>query len=191
MAALDKLAASRLCNACGLCCNGVMFHKVQLQPRDVAQDLVALGLRIKRKKGQEYFMQPCPAYEHSACSIYPSRPERCRLFQCQQLRRMLAGEICEGDALEKIRGVQRRLGQIEDLLSRAGTTDKRRPLSLRCEKILAEPSFEPAMTEIHRQLAREIESLDAVLDAEFRVVSESSGSEAPSKQVGDAARLPP
>ena len=36
MPAADSSAASRLCTACGMCCNGVMFHTVRLQPRDLA-----------------------------------------------------------------------------------------------------------------------------------------------------------
>ncbi|MCX6967540.1 MAG: hypothetical protein NTZ46_07120 [Verrucomicrobia bacterium] len=35
MSALTSSAASRLCAACGICCNGVMFYKVRLQSNDV------------------------------------------------------------------------------------------------------------------------------------------------------------
>ena len=43
-------AAAHLCAACGLCCNGVMFHTVKLQPNDSAPALAALGLKLKRKQ---------------------------------------------------------------------------------------------------------------------------------------------
>src|ERR1700761_8357592 len=97
-------AASRLCAACGMCCNGTMFHTVLLQPSDSARALAALGLKLKRRKnGKNYLLQPCPAFRGSHCSIYAARPERCRLFECRQLRQVAAGEISEATALETIR----------------------------------------------------------------------------------------
>ena len=42
---------ARLCAACGLCCNGVVFHTVRLQPGDSAKSVAALGLKLKRKQG--------------------------------------------------------------------------------------------------------------------------------------------
>ena len=80
-------AAARLCSQCGMCCNGVMFHRVRLQPADSPKELAALGLKLKRKRGQHYLLQPCPAFQGTHCSIYASRPERCRLFECRQLQR--------------------------------------------------------------------------------------------------------
>src|SRR4051812_31950867 len=131
-------AASRLCTACGLCCNGVMFHTVRLQPGDSAKELTALGLKLKRKNKQNYILQPCPAYKGSQCSIYQYRPERCRLFECRQLKRVGAGEISESAALEKIRDVQRRVEVVNELMAQAGATNVKRPLSKRWEKVLAE-----------------------------------------------------
>src|SRR5690242_10002477 len=77
----DTSAASRLCSACGLCCNGVMFHTVKLQPSDSAKELTALGLKLKRKKSGNYIQQPCPQYQYGECAIYAVRPQRCRLFE--------------------------------------------------------------------------------------------------------------
>ena len=127
-------AASRLCAECGLCCNGVMFHTVKLQPADSAKDLAALGLKLKRKKGASYLRQPCPAFRGSHCAIYASRPERCRLFECRQLKRVAAGEITEAAALERIRDVQRRVEELEELLEKAGPTNRKRALSKRDRK---------------------------------------------------------
>ena len=114
-----------LCQACGLCCNGVMFHTVRLQPADSAKALAALGLKLKRKKGHDYILQPCPAFRGEQCSIYTARPERCRLFECRQLQRLAAGEITEAAALETIRDVQQRVAHLYALLAQAGTTDRK------------------------------------------------------------------
>ena len=117
-----------------------MFHRVRLQPADSPKELAALGLKLKRKRGQHYLLQPCPAFQGTHCSIYASRPERCRLFECRQLQRVNAGEITEAMALEKIREVKRRVGEVNDFLGQADeTTDPKKPLMKRCEKVLAEP----------------------------------------------------
>lgn len=73
-APIHNSTAARLCAACGLCCNGVMFHTVRLQPGDVPPELAALGLKLKRKQRGDLILQPCPAYREERCSIYAQRP---------------------------------------------------------------------------------------------------------------------
>lgn len=170
MSLLNTGIASRLCKACGLCCNGVMFHTVRLQAADNPQDLVKSGLHIQRKKGGHLFQQPCPAYRESCCSIYDLRPTRCRLFQCRQLKRLSAGETTEAEALEKIQNVQTLVSTITKLLNQAGPTNEKRPLAKRCEKILAEPATEPEMIALHQRLTQETRDLELILDADFRIV---------------------
>jgi uncharacterized protein len=166
-------AAARLCAQCGLCCNGVMFHTVQLQPGDSAKELAALGLKLKRKQGRHFILQPCPAFQNSQCSIYAARPERCGRFECQQLKRVAAGEITEAMALEKIHNAQRLVEQINEILQRAGKTNFKHPLSKRCEKALAEPieliANEEAVA-LRRQLTLAMQELNARLNDDFRIV---------------------
>jgi len=149
-----------------------MFHTVRLQPGDSAKELSALGLKLKRKKGANYILQPCPAFRGSHCSIYAARPERCRRFECRQLQRVSEGEITEVVALERIREAQQRVAEVVDLLERAGGTNTKRPLSKRCEKVMAEPldaSSDPATVELRSQLTRAMGELDGLLDREFRL----------------------
>jgi Fe-S-cluster containining protein len=165
-------AASRLCSACGMCCNGVMFHTVAMQPADSATTLSALGLKLKRKKGKSYILQPCPAFRGTHCGIYTARPERCRLFECRQLKRVATGEISEADALEKIQEATRRVAEVTALLEQAGGANPKRPLSKRCETALAVPlhhASDPITVELHRELTRAMRELDALLDADFRI----------------------
>jgi len=164
-------AASRLCQACGLCCNGVMFHTVRLQPNDVPSELAALGLKLKRKRGQNWLLQPCPAHCDGQCSIYAQRPARCRLFECRQLQRVGTGEITEAMALEKIQDVQRRVAQLDGLSRRTDGSLRRGPLSKRCETALAEPfdaTTHPELLRERETLARDLAELDAILDEHFR-----------------------
>lgn len=162
-------AASRLCGACGLCCNGVMFHTVKLQPGDSAKKLAALGLKLKRKKRHDYILQPCPAYREARCSIYAARPERCRLFECRQLKRVAAGEITETMAMERIGEAQRRVREVNELLEQAGGTNVKRPLSKRCEKVMAEPASDRGGIELQSRLTASMRELDTLLDREFRI----------------------
>jgi uncharacterized protein len=164
-------AASRLCSACGICCNGVMFHTVKLQPVDSAKELAALGLKLKHKKSGSYIQQPCPQFQYAECAIYAVRPQRCRLFECRQLKRVASGEITEAMALAKITEVQRRVARINELLQASGTTDPKRPLSKRCEKIMAEPldpSADESAVSLRQDLIRAMEELDELLDRDFR-----------------------
>jgi uncharacterized protein len=169
-------AASRLCADCGMCCNGVMFHTVHLKPRDSAKDLAALGLKLKRKRGQNYILQPCPAYRESHCSIYAARPERCRLFECRQLRSVAAGEITEAMAREKIAVAQQLVAEVNALLLRAGGRNTKHPLSKRFEAAMAEPvdpSSDESAAGIRNQLTRAMDQLGVLLDQEFRIAPES------------------
>ena len=165
-------AAARLCAACGLCCNGVMFHHVRMQPGDAPRELAALGLKLKRKKGENYLLQPCPQYQCSQCAIYAVRPVRCRLFECRQLKRVAAGEIPEAFALAQIHEAKQRVAEVENLLHRSGRTDPRRPLSKRCEKIMAEPVDPSADSEaigLRHELTHAMQELETVLNEEFRL----------------------
>jgi Fe-S-cluster containining protein len=162
--------ASRLCAACGMCCNGVMFDIVRLQPGDSPKRLSALGLKVKRKRGQSHFVQPCAAHQDSQCSIYAERPQRCRIFECRQLQRVAAGEITEVAALEKIGGALRLIADINALLLCAGDTNARHALSKRCETAMDEPTSDAAALELRRRLAGAKRELDTLLDQEFRVV---------------------
>jgi uncharacterized protein len=173
MDSAETTAASRLCAECGLCCNGVMFHTVRLQLLDSAKELTALGLKLKRKKGANYILQPCPAFRGSHCSIYESRPERCRVFECRQLERVAAGDTTEEAALDRIRDVQRRVREIEALLQQSGSTNPKRPLSKRYEKAVAVPldaSADPAALALRDQLELAMRELSALLDRDFRLI---------------------
>ena len=164
--------ASELCAACGLCCNGVLFHSVRLQPGDSPKQLSALGLKLKRKKRQDFILQPCPAYCESYCSIYGSRPGRCRLFECRQLKQVAAGVISPAEALEKIREAKRRVAEVDGLLLQIGGTNPKKPLSKRCEKALAEPadpSSESHRANLHNLLTCAMRELDDLLDRDFRI----------------------
>ena len=171
-------AASRLCAGCGMCCNGVMFDIVRLQPGESPKAFAALGLKVKRKRGESHIVQPCPAHRDSQCSVYAARPERCRVFECRQLQRVASGEITEAMAREKIGEAVRLVAEVNALLLHAGGTNENRALSKRCEQAMSGPGDESpdaAAVEIRAQLTRAKRELDALLDREFRIAPGDSG----------------
>lgn len=167
----DPAAASRLCAACGMCCDGTMFHDVRLQESDDPKDLLELGFKLRRKKRRYLFQQPCQAFRGSCCSIYDDRPERCRVFECKVLVRMKRGELAEADAFRVVEQARGQQAAVQTLLARGGVVDAKRPFALRCERILNElecRSYEPEVKLLRRKLKAEIEAFETLLDSEFR-----------------------
>ena len=152
-----------------------MFRMVTLQRRDTAATLSAHGLKLKRRKGQQFFEQPCPKFCGSHCSIYDDRPERCQVFECRQLKQVAAGEISEARAAETIQEVKRRATEMERLLNLLGDADSKRPISKRFEKVTAEPldeTSEPELVRLRRELVEADRNLFQMVDEEFRVADD-------------------
>lgn len=166
MSATESItAATRLCAECGMCCDGVLFHSVVLQPGDSERALSALGLKIKRRGGPPHFLQPCHAYRESRCTIYAQRPTRCRMFDCRQLLRVASGETTEADALEKIHEARRRVTEVNTLIDRVAETNPLRALAQRCANALT--TAEP--TPDHQALDAAMRELEELLERDFRV----------------------
>jgi len=154
-----------------MCCNGVMFHKVGLQPGDSLPELKSLGLHVKRRRRGEFSLQPCPAYQEAHCTIYAQRPCRCRLFECRQLRQVASGAISETMALEKIGEAVALVAQVNALLMAEGKNDLKKPLSKRYDQVTAEPldpTADPETIERREQLTVGMQALEAVLENDFR-----------------------
>lgn len=165
-------AATRLCAACGLCCNGVLFHSVELQALDQPREILSLGMKLKRKRRQAFILQPCPAYKDACCSIYDQRPQRCRIFECRQLVLVRSGEITENDAMGKISAVKTRIAGVDELLCLSGSTNRRRTLKRRHQKVLDEPLEESegsGAAALREALAGAMRELEEVLERDFRV----------------------
>lgn len=124
-------SASRLCTACGLCCNGVLFEIVRLQPSDSVEELVSLGMEIGRKKRGPYFKQPCSFLASCRCLIYDARPLRCRDFRCAQIEEVATETRTEEEALRTIVEAKRRVEEVEELLEEAGNKATGLPLAER------------------------------------------------------------
>lgn len=119
-------AGSSLCLACGLCCNGLLFADVNLQPQDDASRLGALGLALIPSRGNaggRRFLQPCRALDGCRCRIYTERPQHCRLFECALLQRVKAGDVSPAEGLRIIGEARNRLERVQKLLADLGEVD--------------------------------------------------------------------
>lgn len=165
----DSPVAGRLCAACGMCCDGTLFHSVEIRGDDQPRRLASLGLKLRRKKGVQFFLQPCAAHTATesgcACTLYADRPERCRLFQCGQLRGVMEGTIPQAEAFATIGEARRRISGILDLLGRIGGTNPNRALAQRVAHALTSEEQTPLQLE----LADAMRGLERLLEEHFQV----------------------
>ncbi|HBJ85622.1 MAG TPA: hypothetical protein DDZ88_17445 [Verrucomicrobiales bacterium] len=164
-------AASRLCTACGMCCDGTMFQIVKLQPGDNPAELGRLGLKIRSRDGEFHMEQPCAALKELSCTVYAMRPTRCRLFHCQQLRRVESGEAAEHEALAVIVAAREWVGRVRDLIVQNGLREDGQALLDRFERVMSTPvdaTLEPELAVAREALDQAMRKLRLVINREFR-----------------------
>lgn len=162
---------SQLCVDCGMCCNGVLFHQVRLQPKDSAKALTSLGFRLKRKQGQMVFEQPCQAWKQEGCAVYEDRPCRCRQFECRQVCGLRDGLITEDQASSAVQEAKSLVAKLQESLEICGSRNTHRPLLKRAAMLLdGVDSSAIAGPEI-QALLHASQELESYLDREFRVES--------------------
>jgi len=161
-----------------MCCDGTLFHSVELQSGDEPRKLSSLGLKLRSKKGVAFFLQPCSANREvngqCSCAIYEQRPIRCRLFDCLQLRGVVAGEISEATAQEKILHARSLVAQVNAQIAQIAETNPNRSLAHRVANAMTLPQGGLAATSAERdplqdQLDSTMQELESFLMKEFRV----------------------
>lgn len=163
--------ASRLCIACGMCCDGTLFQIVRMQPGDAPAALGRLGMKIRSRDGAFFMEQPCPALLASGCTIYEQRPTRCRHFQCQQIDRIEAGLITEEQAQATITQARRQVAEVRRLIEESGLREDGQALSDRYERVISTPVnavLEPDMLAVREELVAAMHTLSHGLQRDFR-----------------------
>lgn len=185
MAAGTKLT-NQLCLECGMCCNGVLFKDVELQPGDDATKLRAFGLPLKdaatRRSSvarpaetaaalKQRFPQPCSALcGDNRCKIYAERPSRCRDFECALLKAASAGRIEISQALRHIRAARRRADAVLRLLRALGDESEHLPLSRRfrnTRRRVESAPLDDETADLYGQLTLAVHDLNLLLALEF------------------------
>ncbi len=127
---------AKLCLNCGLCCNGVLFRDVELEPGDSATKLEALGLTLQRLKTKTRFPQPCTALGADCrCGVYADRPSHCRNFECGLLQSVAAGKLEVAAALRTIKQARQRAEKVRALLRALGEDNEHLPFSRRYRRV--------------------------------------------------------
>ena len=99
-------AVSRLCQACGFCCDGTLFDGIVLTAPDLP-GVERVRLPLFHDDGRPTLRLPCPAHVGS-CTVYDDRPSTCRTYQCLLVDRLELGELDLESALlrvERLRGL--------------------------------------------------------------------------------------
>jgi hypothetical protein len=129
----------QLCLACGLCCDGTLFHHVKLGPGDDAKNLKALGLPVAVTRSQAplvHFRQPCAALcADRTCRLYADRPSQCHSFECGVFKDAHAGRIEFAAALRLVKQARQRADLVRRLLRALGDTDDHRALNERFRRM--------------------------------------------------------
>lgn len=113
------LAASQLCKECGICCDGTLFSSVVVY-HDEPAVLENAGVSVYKKSGGRFkFDQPCPCLSDNQCSIYPTRPKKCRTFSCGLQRKIMNGSMSLLAGLEIVATVKRQSEQLSEQLGPA------------------------------------------------------------------------
>jgi Fe-S-cluster containining protein len=132
-------SVTMLCPQCGLCCNGVLFADVELQPRDNAGRLIDLGMALKKKGMKRAFAQPCHCFDGKLCRIYADRPKRCATFECGLLKRVQTGAMPAPAALKRIADAKKLVEKVRRLLRSLGDKDEQQALTKRYSRMMARP----------------------------------------------------
>ncbi len=162
--------AEDLCLACGLCCNGVLFADVKLQPDDDAGQLEALDLPLSKGAGAVRCSQPCAAYDGYRCGVYAHRPRYCREFECLLLKSTKTGRTSSEAASRVIRTARERADRVRSLLLVLGDTNEHLSLSKRYRrtvKRLEKVSFDEVTAERYGELTLAVHDLNLLLSEAF------------------------
>ena len=153
-----------------MCCNGALFGDVELQLRDDARQLAALGLELFRKGQKQCFNQPCACFDGKWCRIYADRPNRCRTFECRLLQHVQSGKITSDAALKSIAEARRCVDRVRELVRQLGQNDERLPLNRRYSAIMAQPldlASDDETAERRSELMLAVHKLTQILEREF------------------------
>jgi uncharacterized protein len=97
---------SRLCLACGLCCQGLLHDHARLDASEV-ELARGLGLCTSDSPQGPLFDLPCPHHQGGRCTVYEERPSPCRDYRCKLLRRYLAGEVTWEEGIRRVEQARR------------------------------------------------------------------------------------
>jgi Fe-S-cluster containining protein len=136
---MNNDSAKPLCLQCGMCCSGVIFSDVEVQPEEIGPSLAPFFPNVQSAAGNKTsrsgvgansnralkLSQPCGALNGCTCTIYADRPSYCRQFECLVLKRLQEGRIPRGEALKIVQMGLDRAEKVRQLLRATGDHDEK------------------------------------------------------------------
>ncbi len=103
-----------LCQACGLCCQGVLHEYVALEA-DELEWAERLELPRYPRDGTSFkgFSQPCALHQNGKCTAYAQRPGACSFYQCELLGAYLQNQITMDDSLSIVADARQLIDTIQ------------------------------------------------------------------------------
>lgn len=111
----EPIDGSRLCLACGLCCQGLLHDWAQLRDGEV-EAARRLGLSPATDRGEASFPLPCPCHRDDRCSVYGERLSPCREYRCKLLRGYLSGQVAWEEGLRRVEQAKQLVAAIQNRL---------------------------------------------------------------------------
>ncbi|MBB3860521.1 hypothetical protein GGQ88_001787 [Novosphingobium hassiacum] len=155
--------ASRLCLACGMCCDGTLHDYARLRACDI-EPATAVGLpTFNTADGLPAMPLPCQYLDGAACRRYDDwRPSICGEYQCQLQLRAAAGECTEAQAMDLIASALAARDRVIEVVAPGTTlTDARKRFG---ELAASKQALSPA----DARLVARVFALERVLDPHFR-----------------------
>lgn len=91
-----------ICVTCGLCCDGTLFKKAVLKPREKGTLPQKMEDNYLKTDKDEFFSLPC-SYFKGKCSIYDQKKAHvCSAFRCQLLKDFSDHKITQSEALKLV-----------------------------------------------------------------------------------------
>jgi uncharacterized protein len=151
--------ASKLCAACGLCCDGTLYPSFESEEGDALDHFDERLRQVAQKGAKVTWSQPCSALKDGACLIYHDRPVVCRRYQCTTLEALANGRLSLEQAQKHIEQAKDAKEKLGELIGLNGTSSANRL------RVLRNTATDPEI-----QLA--IGVLELVLDRHFRKTGE-------------------
>lgn len=159
--------ASRLCLACGLCCDGTVYPYAVAREDEVARATDLGFSAIRTDDGSLGYALPCHYLNGRACTRYLDwRPSVCGDYFCRVQARAASDEISEDEALGLIAKAQ----DLRDAMVMQLPQDVPRPKARQHLEALAArgSKLEPA----DAAFAMRMFALERFLDSEFRLADQ-------------------
>ena len=163
MTAPDREIEDALCAGCGLCCDGTLHPKADLEPGE-ARLLGSAGLELI--DGGRAFQLPCPHSKNGCCAVFANRPAAvCSNYECKLLRSTKKGELTVEAAKDKVQAAMALRAKVAERNPGAVLAEHRGALWKRLQEAL--PSLDPAARRGASQAILDIAVFEEFLDRWF------------------------